>query len=176
MNERLTDNLLSGIYIFFCFSSLNWSEHRLFSAFNRELQETTMLTIISKLFSETICDVVKLSSNSKSNRYRLHSTKFPLMINARDRVSVLLTSNSRDSSLQYQIVIDSNGNILLYKKAGEQSEKLTESNVTAPLLKENETRIFWIDIEEDRVVFGSGEKVGYKNIWFASPNLYFQPT
>lgn len=98
------------------------------------------------------------------------------MINARDRVSVLLTSNSRDSSLQYQIVIGSNGNILLYKKAGEQSEKLTESNVTAPLLKENETRIFWIDIEEDRVVFGSGEKVGYKNIWFASPDLYFQPT
>ena len=115
-----------------------------------------MLTIISNIFSETICDVVKLSSNSKSNRYRLHSTKFPLMIDARDTVTVLLTSNSSDNSLQYQIVIGSNGNILLHKK---ESKKLTESDVTAPLLKENETRIFWIDIEKDRVVFGSGEKV-----------------
>lgn len=94
------------------------------------------------------------------------------MINARDKVSVLLTSSSRDSSLQYQIVIGSNGYILLHKKAGEQSKKLTESNVTALSLKENETRIFWIDIEKDRVVFGSGEKVGYKNIRLASPDLY----
>jgi len=84
------------------------------------------------------------------------------MINARDKVSVLLTSTSRDSSLQYQIVIGSNGNIVLHKKAGEQRKTLTESNVTAPSLKENEMRIFWIDIEKDRVVFGSGEKVGYK--------------
>ena len=96
------------------------------------------------------------------------------MINARDKVSVLLTSNSRDSSLQYQIVISTNGIMLLHKKAGEQSKKLTESNVTAPLLKGNESRIFWIVIEKDRVVFGSGEKVGYKNNWFASPDLYFQ--
>ena len=135
-----------------------------------------MLTIISNIFSETICDVVKLSSNSKSNRYRLHSTKFPLMIDASDTVSVLLTSNSRDSSVRYQIVIGANGNILLHHNTGEQSKKLTESNVTAPLLKENETGIFWIDIEKDRVVFGSGEKVGYKDIWFASPDLYFQLT
>ena len=76
-------------------------------------------------------------------------------------MSILLTNSSRDSSLQYQIGIGSNGNILLHKKAGEQRKKLTESNVTASLLNENETRIFWIDIEKDRVVFGSGEKVGY---------------
>lgn len=134
----------------------------LFSALTRKFLGTTLLNIISNVFSETICDVVKLSSNSKSNRYRLHSTKFPLMITARDKVSVLLTRNSRDSSFQYQIIIGSNGNILLQSKAGEQSKKLTESNVTAPLLKENETRIFWIDIEKDRVVFGSGEKVRLK--------------
>ena len=94
------------------------------------------------------------------------------MVNARDKVSVLFTSSSRDNSLQYQIDIGSNENILLHKKAGGQNKKVTESNVTAPLLKENETRIFWIDIEKDRVVFGSGEKVGYKNIRLASPDLY----
>lgn len=132
------------------------------SALIREPSRNYYLTIVSNVFSETICDVVKLSNNSKSDRYRLHSTKFPLMINARDKVSVLLTSTSRDSSLQYQIVIGSNGNIVLHKKAGEQRKTLTESNVTAPLLKENEMRIFWIDIEKNRVVFGSGEKVGYK--------------
>ena len=93
------------------------------------------------------------------------------MINARDKVLVHLTSSSRNNSLQYQIVIGSNGNILLHKKSDQQSKNLTESNVTAPSLKENETRMFWIDIEKDRVVFGSGEKVGYESIRLASPDL-----
>ena len=144
----------------------------IFSALLRQLQGTTMLTGISNIFSETICDAVKLSSSSKSDRYRLHSTKFPLMINARDKVSVHLTSSSRKNSLQYQVDIGSNGNILLHKKDWQQNKKLAESYVTAPSLKENETRIFWIDIEKDRVVFGSGEKVGYESMRLASPDLY----
>lgn len=71
------------------------------------------------------------------------------------------------------IAIFSNGNIVLHKKAGEQSKSVMESNVSAPSLKENEMRIFWIDIEKDRVVFGSGEKVRYKNTRLAGPDLYF---
>ncbi|KAL9957163.1 hypothetical protein ACROYT_G038767 [Oculina patagonica] len=108
---------------------------------------------------KSICDAVKLSNNSRSNRYRLHRTKFPLMIDAKDDVSVHLSSDSRDSNSQYAIIIGSDGNIILQSKAGHQSRTLMESNVTAPLLKENEMRYFWIDIEKDRVVFGSGEKI-----------------
>ena len=83
-----------------------------------------------------------------------------MMIDAKDKVHVLLTSDSRDNSPRYKMTIGSDGYILS-KSKGNQNEKLMESNVTAPLLKENETRLFWIDIEKDRVVFGSGEKVHY---------------
>ena len=78
------------------------------------------------------------------------------MIDAKDDVSVLLTSDSRNESYQYKIEIGSNGSITLSSKSNE-SEQVMNSNVT--LLKANETRLFWVDIRADRLAFGSGEKV-----------------
>ena len=80
------------------------------------------------------------------------------MIDAKDDVSVLLTSDSRKQSSGYRILIDSNGKVVL-KRQGNQSETLMEFNATVSLLKENELRLFWIDAGKDRLIFGSGEKV-----------------
>ena len=81
------------------------------------------------------------------------------MINAKDKVIVHLSSDSRYNTSRYEIILGSDGNVMLQSKTGGQIKTLMESNVTAHLLKENEMRFFWIDIEKDRVVFGSGEKV-----------------
>ena len=81
------------------------------------------------------------------------------MVDARDKVSVHLSSDSRYNSIQYEIILASDGNMILQSKAGDQNKTLMQSNATAPLLKENEMRFFWIDIEKDRIAFGSGEKV-----------------
>lgn len=109
-------------------------------------------------FSETICDLTQLTGGGQSNRYRLHRTQFPLMIDAKDDVSVLLTSDSREQSSGYSILIGSNGKVVL-KRQSNQSKTLTEFNATGSLLKENEMRLFWIDATKDRLIFGSGEKV-----------------
>jgi len=82
------------------------------------------------------------------------------MVDAKDEVRVLLTSESRSTSSRYEIVIGSEESTevkIRRIKAG-QSEKLMMVNVTSPL-KENEMRSFWIEVEKERVLFGSGEKV-----------------
>ena len=78
------------------------------------------------------------------------------MIEAEDDVLVLLTSDSRGDDYHYKIEIGSNGSIALSNKTNECEQRF-KSNVT--LLKANETRLFWLDIQTDRLVFGSGEQV-----------------
>ena len=111
-------------------------------------------------FSETLCDAVHLQSNKQSSCYRLHRRNFPFMINARDKVSVLLASGSLANSSRYEVIIGSDGDRqskLKRIKDNRTADVLVE-NITG-LLKENELRSFWIEVETDRVVFGSGEKV-----------------
>ena len=79
------------------------------------------------------------------------------MVDAKDAVSVLLTSESRITSSRYEVIIGSTKSKLRRIKGG-SSEDLLVKNITEPL-KENEMRSFWIEVETDRVVFGSGEKV-----------------
>ena len=78
------------------------------------------------------------------------------MINSRDNVSVLLTTTSRVNSPLYNIEIVANGDIIL-KINDDEIKQVMRSNVT--LLKENETRLFWVEMLTDQLVFGSGEKV-----------------
>lgn len=79
------------------------------------------------------------------------------MINSRDNVSVSLTSTSRVDSLGYKIEIVANGKVILKSNDDEIKQVTKQSNVT--LLKENETRLFWVEIQAERLVFGSGDKV-----------------
>lgn len=79
------------------------------------------------------------------------------MINSRDNVSVSLTSTSRVDSLGYKIEIVANGGMILKSNDDEIKQVTKQSNVT--LLKENETRLFWVEIQAERLVFGSGDKV-----------------
>lgn len=78
------------------------------------------------------------------------------MINSRDNVSVSLTTTSRVDSHGYKIEIVANGGMIL-KSNDDEIKQVMESNVT--LLKENETRLFWVEIQAERLVFGSGDKV-----------------
>ena len=83
------------------------------------------------------------------------------MINAKEEVHVLLTSDSRATSPRYEIEIGAYGNTKsrLIRYSSDSNKNLL-LNVSTPLiLMENETRSFWVEIENDRVVFGSGEKV-----------------
>ena len=82
------------------------------------------------------------------------------MVDAKDQVHVLLTSESRASSSRYEIVIGStqNSETKLRRIKGGVSEDMITANLTSPV-KENEMRLFWIEVEEERVLFGSGEKV-----------------
>ena len=122
------------------------------------------------LFPETLCDAVHLGNNTGSSRYRLHRAKFPFMVDAKDEVRVLLTSESRSTSSRYEIVVGSaeNTEVKIRRIKDGQSEKLMMVNVTSPL-KENEMRSFWIEVEKERVLFGSGEKVT-KSVKAVSPN------
>lgn len=79
------------------------------------------------------------------------------MINSRDDVSVSLTSTSRVDSHGYKIEIVANGKVILKSNDDEIKQETKQSNVT--LLKENETRLFWVEIQAERLVFGSGDKV-----------------
>lgn len=79
------------------------------------------------------------------------------MINSRDSVSVSLTSTSRVDSHGYKIEIVANGKVILKSNDDEIKQETKQSNVT--LLKENETRLFWVEIQAERLVFGSGDKV-----------------
>lgn len=79
------------------------------------------------------------------------------MINSRDNVSVSLTSTSRVDSHGYKIEIVANGKVILKSNDDEIKQETKQSNVT--LLKENETRLFWVEIRAERLVFGSGDKV-----------------
>ena len=79
------------------------------------------------------------------------------MINSRDNVSVSLTSTSRVDSHGYKIEIVANGKVILKSNDDEIKQETKQSNVT--LLKENETRLFWVEIQAERLVFGSGDKV-----------------
>ena len=49
-----------------------------------------------------------------------------------------------------------NGEVIL-KSNDDEIKQVMKSNVT--LLKENETRLFWVEIQAERLVFGSGDKV-----------------
>ena len=112
------------------------------------------------VFQRHCGDAVHLGNNSVSSRYRLLRTKFPFMVDAKDQVHVLLTSESRASSSRYEIVIGStqNSETKLRRIKGGVSEDMITANLTSPV-KENEMRLFWIEVEEERVLFGSGEKV-----------------
>lgn len=79
------------------------------------------------------------------------------MISSRDSVSVSLTSTSRVDSHGYKIEIVANGKVILKSNDDEIKQETKQSNVT--LLKENETRLFWVEIQAERLVFGSGDKV-----------------
>lgn len=79
------------------------------------------------------------------------------MINSRDDVSVSLISTSRVDSHGYKIEIVANGKVILKSNDDEIKQETKQSNVT--LLKENETRLFWVEIQAERLVFGSGDKV-----------------
>lgn len=79
------------------------------------------------------------------------------MINSRDNVSVSLTTTSRVDSHGYKIEIVANGKVILKSNDDEIKQVTKQSNVT--LLKENETRLFWVEIQAERLVFGSGDKV-----------------
>ena len=79
------------------------------------------------------------------------------MINSRDNVSVSLTTTSRVDSHGYKIDIVANGKVILKSNDDEIKQETKQSNVT--LLKENETRLFWVEIQAERLVFGSGDKV-----------------
>lgn len=79
------------------------------------------------------------------------------MINSRDDVSVSLISTSRVDSHGYKIEIVANGKVILKSNDDEIKQVTKQSNVT--LLKENETRLFWVEIQAERLVFGSGDKV-----------------
>lgn len=79
------------------------------------------------------------------------------MINSRDDVSVSLISTSRVDSHGYKIEIVANGEVILKSNDDEIKQVTKQSNVT--LLKENETRLFWVEIQAERLVFGSGDKV-----------------
>ena len=73
---------------------------------------------------------------------------------------MLLTSESRASSSRYEIVIGSmqNSVIKLRRIKSNASADVITTNLTSPV-KENEMRSFWIEVEKERVLFGSGEKV-----------------
>ncbi|XP_068673513.1 polycystin-1-like [Montipora foliosa] len=109
---------------------------------------------------KTICDVVQLKPNMLSFRYRLFTTKFPLMIHASDKVHVLLTNESRASSSRYEIIIGSapNKDCVLKRIENGTSEELMRRNIVGHL-RENETLSFWIEVEKERLLFGSGEQV-----------------
>ena len=82
------------------------------------------------------------------------------MIDAQRKVTVLLTSGSLVTSSRYEITIGSaeDNQLKLKRIKGNLAADLLVKNVTGPL-KENEMRSFWIEVETDRVVFGSGEVV-----------------
>ena len=112
-------------------------------------------------FSETQCDAVHLENKTRSSRYRLHRTKFSFMVDAKENVSVLLTSESRATSSRYEIVIGYLRNTmtkLMRINDGMNGRDLMTVNMT-DALKENEMRSFWVEVEKERVLFGSGEKV-----------------
>ena len=112
------------------------------------------------LFLESLCDAVLLNSDNQSSHYRLHSRKFQFMIDAQRKVTFLLTSGSLVTSSRYEIIIGSaeDSQLKLKRIKGNITADLLEKNITGPL-KENEMRSFWIEVETDRVVFGSGEVV-----------------
>lgn len=68
-----------------------------------------------------------------------------------------LTTTSRVDSHGYKIEIVANGKVILKSDDDEIKQVTKQSNVT--LLKENETRLFWVEIQAERLVFGSGDKV-----------------
>lgn len=68
-----------------------------------------------------------------------------------------LTTTSRVDSHGYKIEIVANGKVILKSNDDEIKQVTKQSNVT--LLKENETRLFWVEIQAERLVFGSGDKV-----------------
>lgn len=82
------------------------------------------------------------------------------MVDAEEQVSVLLTSESRSASSRYEVVIASKKNTfsILKRIKDDQSKEVMKVN-TSSLVKENEMRSFWIEVEKGRIVFGSGEKV-----------------
>lgn len=82
------------------------------------------------------------------------------MVDARDQVHVLLTSESRASSSRYEIVIGSTQNSVtkLRRIKSNASTDVITANLTSSV-KENQMRSFWIEVEKERVLFGSGEKV-----------------
>lgn len=82
------------------------------------------------------------------------------MIDTQRKVTVLLTSGSLVNSSRYEIIIGSaeDNQLKLKRIKGNLAVDLLVENVTGPL-KENEMRSFWIEVETDRVVFGSGEVV-----------------
>ena len=82
------------------------------------------------------------------------------MIHADDQVHVLLTKESRASSSRYEIIIGSvaNKDCVLKRIENGTSEELARRNIVGHL-RENETLSFWIEVEKDRLLFGSGEQV-----------------
>lgn len=82
------------------------------------------------------------------------------MVDTKDQVYVLLTSESRSSSSRYEIVIGSTQNSVtkLRRIKSNVSTDVITANLTSPV-KEKQMRSFWIEVEKERVLFGSGEKV-----------------
>ena len=82
------------------------------------------------------------------------------MIHASDQVHVLLTNESRASSSRYEIIIGSapKKDCVLKRIENGTSEELMRRNIVGHL-RENETLSFWIEVEKERLLFGSGEQV-----------------
>lgn len=82
------------------------------------------------------------------------------MIDASGEVHVLLTSESRASSSRYEVVIGSTANkdtVLRRIYNGSTEEVARRSNTGH--LKGQESRSFWIEVENGHLLFGSGELV-----------------
>ena len=127
--------------------------------------------------------MIDVPSGETSSSYRLLTQKFSFRIKAAKDAQLILATEPRVSSPRYEVEIGANENAATIFKRSRDGSKVVQllQKDTPDVLSNSSFRTFWVELEGDRVVLGSGESfvffwrdaspLNVKYVFLRSPSL-----
>ena len=121
--------------------------------------------------SETICDVLQVTSGESSPPYRLLTDTFSFRVKASTNVTLILATKASQSAARYEIELNSDDGAATVLRRGDSggSATLLTRRSTPGVLSNASFRAFWLDLQNGQFVLGSGETVIF--FWRSDPPL-----